>query len=863
MASFTCLYCGGGMGGMCPVTGTPHHANNMSSHPNNRGRSSSLPSAHHLPQYSPHTTNSNTRQYSPHHPLLYYSSIDQSHGMSPQYYEMMDITLPPLNTNATPIYQYKEAKLSDFTFEVKPGPSAASIRRETLRQQNLYPAENMNNKVSTAIPHSSSPPTSLRELIQGAPTPVEAIAKLKPPGEDQKAKTAVLKIPRPSPDRMTPLIAKIYELAEFQQPKLEIALWSMVKFVFYVAFMGLLTAQVLNDRITSHSFNVYQACSRNMQNDAFNAVKSKADAVTYVSDALVTTFLKGYLTWDGRLQTTPTVFGGLVPLSTIRLRQMRTYPRCSRSDWRNLFSVCHAPLQSSFGASAGEIFKETLPEFSQPNVNVYRTAESLCEFSTLCVDSQSTVSQELRPDVASPGGGYVYEFNLTNAVLRMTNASINNNGVVPDDVIPGIVSDAFSWITAEGWMNEETRSLIVEVLMIFPGLEQPFFVMPTVYFEFPAEGGVRSAFEAVPVILREEPSILELAVISFTTVVAAGYMFRIVYSKVKFDKGCVKCLMFEHRQELEGKSWYKCINLKCTEYFDRRELDNCPICKHPEQDWHHICVIGAVRDINMWQSVVNAILLWVAFVIRLKAREAFLDRKRVIETLGNTAPFIDFRPIQRQMTYSFSIMAINLMLTYLGLFAHLRHFTAFNRFLRLFAFGMANIFMFLLTFAIMFVGFSIAFHLSFGFQNPAFQDLSSAMQQAFRFMLGDIGYPDFSGNEILAACLYVTYSVGVLLTGVNVFVSIVTESYTEAVRIVPDNVVSNSFVLLYRQIMRKVSRRAAAQQDTEEENVKMLKKKGNLDQKTKQAQDLAQEILGEVKGMGLVHHGELEPVSTY
>eukprot|EP00760_Papus_ankaliazontas_P031303 PhM_4_TR5230/c0_g1_i3/m.786 len=602
------------------------------------------------------------------------------------------------------------------------------------------------------------------------------------------------------------ILDEIYEAATLQEPSRATALYAIIKLVGYVIFLGILTASVLSDRVTNHSYFLYSSISNALAEDTYGGVNSKEAAVEYIRDVVAVKFLDGYTEWEGTLVLSePRIFSSLIPLSTIRLRQQQVVPGCSRDAWQDAYSPCHPPIvENNPWDTTGEIRKSVLPgTFPHPNVGVYNTPQSLCPFKEMCETEQSAdISSTSAPPVPVPPGGYIYDMNLTWALERMKEIASKKNNTLEESDFQTIAAEAYNWILETSWISQDTRILIVEFTMVTANFERPFYVMPTIAFHFPAAGGVNKAFDVLPLLLSSSASVLEIALVALSCVILFMYCARIV-KRALMPVPCVKCIMFRYREYLVGKAWYKCVEPTCPASFDRRITDNCPNCGTAERQWMHTCFWGAIRDINMGQTVVNMGLLLGAFFIRLQVRNAFQERVDVLEKGIGT--FLDLRPIQQRMSLTFSLNAVNLILTFFGLLTHVRHFESFGKYLRLFGHGAVMVLTFLATFGVAFVGFSIAMHLSFGSQGNNFEDINGSMLNAFRIMLGDMGFGDLAGDSVvLNYFLYTVFCVTVIIVALNVFVSIVTFAFQEATRLKPDNIVRNSFFLIKRDIKRAI-----------------------------------------------------------
>eukprot|EP00759_Apiculatamorpha_spiralis_P035170 PhF_6_TR36130/c0_g1_i1/m.52450 len=602
-----------------------------------------------------------------------------------------------------------------------------------------------------------------------------------------------------------PTWTDIEQFAQHQKPSRLSALYFFFEFVIYAFYVSILVASSMQDRVVPNGYAFTQSVTKTMATDAMGAVVNMKDAVAYIRQIIVPQYIKGLLSWNNNYtsQTLVQAFGGSTLLTTLRFRQHRSVVGCDRPSYLNKVGPCYRSSEESDWYSTTPFTpvggSKTFPFVTGSQTcsgTVYGTKQytlsQLCPGESMKGATQATY----------PSGGYIVDVDFKNLNKKL--ASLASSGAfIADADINSLVYDITSFLENDRWLDASTRVLLVEFAIMMNNLDEPQFASPTLMIEFTTEGYVLPTFTMIPFKLNLSETQLSLAVLIVACILLAISIIKVIVSFVRTTP-CVQCLIDEYEEDLQDTPWYKCS--ECNSMYDRFALKECPKCERMADEWAHVCPYkGNLLHANMFGPLFNFAFVLTIYLVRQTVRSALQERVDILQDfIANApddipAPFLDFGSLQKSMGDVSSIAAGNIIWACGGIYAYVRHFEIFGKFLRLFESGAVSIAQFLLAFTIPFAGFVLAFHITFGTRTPGFQYPGQCLVSTFRLALAQFSFADLhSEMSWFTTLLYVTHGIIVFLTMLNVFIAIIGFAYEEAGAVKkPRTRISDSFLLLF------------------------------------------------------------------
>ena len=605
-------------------------------------------------------------------------------------------------------------------------------------------------------------------------------------------------------------VVKAY--ADTQAPHWSDGILLLVRISLYLAFVIVMTTSAFTSRAGPDSYFMFNAAKQLYITDDFAKIASRFDAVMYISNVIAPRNLLDFTHQNHHVN--PGILrgefgvsmGSLRGFSTLRLRQQKVRMGCTQYAQTRPFGPCFPPLT--------ETTIDKSPFVGPVTNRTYKYTES-------------KVSQKIRgrvPNMEYEAGGHVHYFEPNIMMpLMFANPNSTTGGFLTDEIAKtdaGFLSnDAAATIArtaltadllADEWVNGSTRVLFADMSVMQSNGDFSIFASLNFIFEFPHSGGCIPSFQMLPFVLYPEMQVERKVVFAILGLLV---FIEIVVQSCQLyrRRGSGPCVACGPIRSLKGTAWYSCM--QCGTKYDRFKESFCPNeeCGLPAQDWKHTCVVRGILLFGWnWILVINVMLCAVSESFFSSVRQDMLDSITALAEYDPSArvgqiqslpPYTEFAPLQITTASAFAILALNVMITFMALYFFLRHIEIFGRFLRLFSTGATLLASFTLTFSVAFFGFAITMYLSLASQTENFQTLEGSIQGTFRLLNGDLSLHDlFSDAPWLIILLYFLFGIVYIFIALNVFISIVTNSYETAMQRTPDDKDANGLRLLLRKV---------------------------------------------------------------
>eukprot|EP00759_Apiculatamorpha_spiralis_P047495 PhF_6_TR43145/c0_g1_i2/m.66030 len=572
-----------------------------------------------------------------------------------------------------------------------------------------------------------------------------------------------------------------------QQPKRWRGFLFLYEFLVYIAVTITFMLSAFDDRNAETTFMMYKAVKTAFINDDFDNVKTRTQALRYVSDNVASVIFHDVLFKEGGIKKpspSSSVLTSLTLISTARLRQLKVKPGCEQSKISRNLGTC-------FPAYSDTVLDKS-PFIGAKTRTIYNFTES---------DSETDYLEGQLSGVQYSLGGHLYEFNLIPSVGAIGRASTNYTGFDTLGITQEVLrQNDLQMLLDDDWIQNSTRFLACEVSLMMNNGPRPVYGAAIVMFEFPISGGCLPTFQMVPFTPGEDTSPYHMAVMVLMSAVIINRLIMIVARALR-KRPCAVCLMNKNRHALKDQRWYECS--KCRYTFDRlTENRVCQECQCKVEHWLHTCGKGTFFTTWTYLLIAQFGLMMLTETLMSMVRTqlgVILDRFSTWVVAGSSGspPYSNFVALQSLYIKAILFLSINVVLSTFGVFNYLRHFDIFGKYLRLFSTGAGLLLSFTLTFSIPFIGFSIAMHAVCGALTGGFQSIPYSIVQTFSMLKGDMQLKDMtSDNTILLILFYMIFGVMYIFIGLNVFISIVGQSYDAALKHSPDDVYYNSLMLL-------------------------------------------------------------------
>eukprot|EP00759_Apiculatamorpha_spiralis_P021946 PhF_6_TR26384/c0_g1_i3/m.38066 len=309
---------------------------------------------------------------------------------------------------------------------------------------------------------------------------------------------------------------------ELQQPKVWKGIFFLYGFFVYVCLTLCFALSAYDDRNAEDTYYMYDAVKRALITDDFANIKSRTEAVTYISENVASVLFRDLLFGDSAKlvvsEPTQVVMTSLTIMSTARVRQLKVREGCQQASFTKPFGGCIPPFS--------EDTMDTAPFIGTATQTVYNYTES--EFPNNKLTGRLSTAQY-------PLGGHVMEIDIIQAFGTITALTIlNNNSTTPlftntlDIAKAGMRLVFLDPVLNDNWVRSTTRFLACELSLMMNHGSRPIFGGAIVMFEFPTSGGCLPSFQMVPFTPGETMSSYHVAVIVFMSLVGVQQIVTIV-----------------------------------------------------------------------------------------------------------------------------------------------------------------------------------------------------------------------------------------------------------------------------------------------------------------------------------------------
>jgi len=339
-----------------------------------------------------------------------------------------------------------------------------------------------------------------------------------------------------------------------------------------------------------------------------------------------------------------------------------------------------------------------------------------------------------------PGSGYIVDIPLNGSTTEIQNTILN--------------------LRDSGWVDQSTRALIVQFNTFNPVNGK--FVVTTVLSEKNIAGMVVSSarfnvFEMLMFNMHSASSIIKgmlmVWIIGITIIFTIGELRQTIHPNLTAE--------LEHVEEDE----YATLGEEAIE-------EVVPWCQRP--------FVYLWKFRSPWEvlHVANICMFIYAFYIRVIWYTTPEVQNFSVQSANNN--FMNMLPMAHFKQFENSLTALNVCLSILKLFKFLRLSTALNiLYLTLIRSG-GLLVGFMVMVMLVFSGFAVMGNVVFGQSMRDYYSFWASASTLFQMLLGDFNYTGLvSANHDVAISFFYLYMVVVFLTLINMFISILQESYTD------------------------------------------------------------------------------------
>ena len=373
------------------------------------------------------------------------------------------------------------------------------------------------------------------------------------------------------------------------------------------------------------------------------------------------------------------------------------------------------------------------------------------------------------------------------------------------------------------WIDNQTAMILAEFTIY--NADTKMLTACRFIFEVLPTGGIHPSISIKPLILPERVTFTETFTFLCEIMIAMFLVYFIWKESKKIKKyfstswkDCQVCSMAKIRSQSLATT-IVCPN--CQRPFCGVRLQYCPDCYF---DVHivHVCWKGYFQDIWNGIDIANIVLFIAVLSFRFKLRS---DYDKI--NLRTETQFIQFYPLAWQYGLTNYLNSANILLTFIKTIKYLGKVKALSTTVITLAKAMAPVFWFLVIFAIVYIGFSMAFLLSFGKDLVDVSTMGNSYMSLFLMILGSFNYLDmYESSRIMTPILFLIYNFGVVLICANIFISILDGAYCEASKEVKesrDNYLNTALRMLTKKFIRMVKRTCGTPDSVHDNMVTLLK----------------------------------------
>lgn len=568
-----------------------------------------------------------------------------------------------------------------------------------------------------------------------------------------------------------------------------IFLMSMLLFVF---FLSCITYIVMRDTRIGEAWLVRAAISKAISGD-FKDVQSLADVRQFVRTKFLPLIReRGASEWATFLDTN-------VVVGSVRAVQHRSAANwtCDDALYRSLLNTpLSKPAYCRPDFDARQLKLEPGFSFRGPRTKIafpYVTEQQFCPPGLAC--SIGTASR-VHPDrIFYPYSGFAIDFFQG---LWFANETIVN--------AVGPQGDPF-WAD---FFDDHTRHVRLSALLFNP--QYNLFSQFDVHFELPVTGGVYPFLNVqfLTLVDRSTDIFYTFAEV-FVWLYAALHIFlfvlRVLMGVIR-RAACLRCRITD--TDIPVTRCWKCEKPVPVS----AEQHECTWCGQMLTGIIHQCWRAQAYEPWSLLALLNVGIFIVARSITLVARAAALEAAekvgRPTSTTGKLVPTVLFSPVAQLSEIASDFLAAVLILTFTLCYRYLGRAAWCARILRVFSRGGFLISSFFLTFAIVFVGFSFAFHVMLATASDAFDTMPHSLRSTFNAFIMILNWYEigFDTRRWTFFCVYVAFVFACSLVMLNVLISIVTFEYKVSCTTVAYDVEAESLALILQPLYDWYSRYA-------------------------------------------------------
>lgn len=415
----------------------------------------------------------------------------------------------------------------------------------------------------------------------------------------------------------------------------------------------------------------------------------------------------------------------------------------------------------------------------------------------LCAEPATSAVSELR----YPGDGYVLlAMNGSWWVEERGGGSgggASQQAASPSPTPSGVAPISSPQTFAKPFTSlEERRDLILDYLGFdrsddcrFVSIEIPLLnpyyrtlTVLVVEVELPATGGVFTSIDARVLAIGVESTAQRVMQV-FIVVFAAGQLFVLVLrvlSSLCSNKACVACSGSSARIIM-----FNCLKCHCPTPVEQH-VTLCSSCGAAVPSLMHKCIRRFLYNPWTFLDVLNSSTLIVWYYLTSLTTPIALEQVQLIWTLlpQKVVPFdASFEGVTELSRSGINLIAVCIALTFVRLFGLVCRGSTLSRFQRVLFFGLPTVSVFLASVMVIFIAFTLAFHVTIGDSVPSFRSFSKSALATFRMMTLNAEWTQ-DGEGIyylpMAIVLFLSFVTVVVTCMMNILPAILTVAFKKA-----------------------------------------------------------------------------------
>jgi hypothetical protein len=546
----------------------------------------------------------------------------------------------------------------------------------------------------------------------------------------------------------------------------------VLSFVAFCLYLAALLVLVLQDTRVSEAHLVGSGLSKAVER--FGDIQTLESLATYVDEVLAALVVWPANTYGAEQPVTlPLVMGSHVLVGTLRVVQHRTSEwECTDAMLGSTSVSCMADFDS---AQQSREASDSAGLFIGPRTLVtfpYVTETFPCPPGLSCT---SGTPSRLRPaTIFYPDSGYSIEYFYSSFWINGTRLRQSPLALLKD------------------FIDSKTRHLRLTGVIFNPQLN--LFTQFNVHFELPITGGVFpfTTYQYLALIDRGEQTLYTAAEIIVWIYVAATTTFEIfmLTRGCRQKNLCLRCLV-----RGKGISVTRCLSCSKPLPTNFSQPEECTWCTSTFPALPHRCARARLYDPWVLATLACNLLFLIARLITIAARSEAIDVVRQASEAAARYEFgsdqlsreasVLFAPVAQIGAVANDFLAAVLVIAFVRTYRYIGRFQWSAKFLRVFSSGGMLITSFFVTFAIVFAGFAISFHLLLADGSDRFSSLASSMRTTFFMLIMVIDWGDILDDNVMGwifVIVYVVFVFSCALVMLNLLISLVTYEYKVSVQ---------------------------------------------------------------------------------